>query len=231
MRRVVINVMAGLFAAAVLGMTGCGSGGRGTTGTLTPTGTAVSLATMKSALLGTSPGVTFNFPNLVGSDSQGRAWSGSYQDIADGSLNFELLNVTRSRALLTLQLGSGTPVSGTNIKYFLAADRSYYKVIDDSGTVFVPTTQTALPDIPKVGGSGSIGTFTGSDGSTVTMTWALNADLNGASILAFTSVSKLGTATSTEVDSYHLNSAGTPTSITIVATVSGTTVTLAGARI
>ena len=227
MRKDLGSVMVGFFIAVVLGLTGCGGGGAPSTPT--PTGTAVSMAPINGVLLGTSAGATLNFPSLVGSDLQGRGWSGSSQTIADGVTTFEGRTVNRVRTLITLQLAGGTPVSGISTQYFLAANSSYYKVVDSSGTAYVPTSQTAIPSTMNVGDFGTIGTFTGSEGTTITMTWALTAGVNGASTLAISSVIKTGTTvTATEVDSYHLDAAGVPTSISIIVTAAGTTVTLSG---
>lgn len=220
----------GLFL--LLALAGCGGGGDGSStpvATPTPAGTAVSMAAFKSVFLGTSTGATYNFPSIVGSDNQGRAWSGSYAVVADGATTFESQNVTKARALVTLQLAGGTPVSSISTKYFQVADGSFYKMVSSTGVTYVPSSQTALPSIPKVGDFGTIATFTGSDGTITTVTWALNADFNGASILALSSIIKTGaTVTATEVDSYYLDAAGVPTKVAISATTSGITVTLSG---
>jgi hypothetical protein len=228
----VINTMVGLFIFVALCLTGCGSGaGGGTADTQTPTGTVVSLASFKSVYLGTSAGTQMSFP-LTGSDSQGRAWSGSYTTIADGPMAFEAQNVTKRRSLITLQLAGGTAVSTTTTAYFLVSNESPYKSVSSSGVTFTPNVTFFIPATAKVGDFGSLGTVTGSDGNTATATWTLTAGSNGASILALSSTIKTGTTvTSTEVDSFHLDAAGVPTSIAISATASGITVNLAGNKI
>jgi hypothetical protein len=153
------------------------------------------------------------------------------QEVADGATTFEGQNVTRSRTTVTLQSG-GISASSSNSQYFMTSDRSFYKVVESTGTTYLPTSQSAVPDTVHVGDSGTIGTFNGSDGTTVTMTWRLDPGVNGASILAVSSVTKTGASvTSTEVDSYYLDTNGIPTSISVMVTASGTTISLTGNRV
>lgn len=195
----------------------------------TPVGTAVSMATINGVFLGTATGASFVFPSLVGSDIQGHAWSGSLQCIADGVMNFEGQNVTKSRSLVSLQLAGGTSATGGSSQYFFVADGSYYKVVENSGTVYVPSSQTPFPNTARVGDSGTSGTFSGSDGSTVSMTWALNAGFNGDTYLVISAVTRKGlTVTATETDTYQLASTGVPKAVSISVTTAETTVTMSG---
>lgn len=232
MSRNIINVMMGIFVIAAFGMSGCGGGGGdGTTATQTPTGTVVNLAPFKSVYLGTSAGAQYSFPALFGTDSQGRAWSGSYTVVADGATTFEAQNVTKRRSLVTLQLAGGTPVSATTTAYFQVSNESPYKSISSTGVIYTPTSQVTIPVTAKVGDFGALGTVSGSDGTTITATWTLNADFNGASILAISVIIKTGaTVTATEVDSFYLDTNGTPTKLAISFTTSGVTVNLAGSK-
>jgi hypothetical protein len=209
-----------LLLVAVIGLTACGGGGGGTADTPTPVGTSVSMASFKGVFLGTATGAQYSFPALLGSDSQGRGWSGSFTVVADGATTFEAQNVTKRRSLVTLQIAGGTPVSSTTTSYFLVSDGSAYKSISSSGVTYIPTSQTLIPATIKVGDFGTIGAASGSDGTTSTTTWALNADVNGASILAISSIIKTGvTITGTEVDSFYLDASGVPTKLAISVTV------------
>lgn len=225
------NVIIGLLVALAFCLAGCGGGGGGNTATQTPTGTVVNLTPFKSVYLGISAGTQFSFPALFGTDSQGRSWSGSYTTVADGATTFEAQNVTKRRSLITLQLAGGTPVSGTTTAYFQVSNESPYKSISSTGVTYTPTSAVLIPLTAKVGDFGVLGTVSGSDGTTTTATWALNADFNGASILALSSIVKTGaTITSTEVDSFYLDSNGNPTKLAINVTTSGITVNLAGSK-
>ena len=216
----------------MLCLAGCGGGGGNSTPvSQTPVGTAVNISTFSDVYMGKSAGSNFNFPSLVGTDTQGRSWTGSYDMVADGTTTFEGKNVTESSTLTTLHLAGGTPVSSIGTRYFLVADSSSYKVAYSSGVTYVPTSLTPLPTNPKVGDFGNIGIFAGSDGTTSTVTWSLNADLNGASVLALSMITKTGsTVTTTEVDSFYLDANGLPTKVVFSATVNGSTITLSGNR-
>ena len=197
----------------------------------TPIGITVSMATLDGVFMGTATGTSFNFPSLVGSDLQGHAWSGSLKETAYGVINFEGQNVTRCDSLISLQMAGGASATGSSSQYFLTSNGSFYKVVDSDGTVYVPTSQNQLPNSAKVGETGIIGTFSGSDGSTVAMNWTLNAGFNGDSYLVISSVTKQGTTTtSTETDTYQLNAAGAPIALSISVTTAGTTVTLSGQK-
>lgn len=216
----------------VLMLAACGGGGGGgTAGTLTPTGTSVNLTPFKNVFLGTSAGTQYSFPTLSGTDSLGRAWSGSFTVIADGTTTFEAQNVTKRRSLVTLQLVGGTAVSSITTAYFQVADGAPYKSVTNTGITYTPTSQVPIPATAKVGDFGAFATLSGSDGTTTTSTWALNADYNGASILVLSSIIKTGaTVTGTEADSFYLDATGIPTKISISATTSGVTVNLSGSK-
>ena len=225
----VIKALVGLFFFAALGLTGCGGGGGGAADTQTPTGTVVSMAAFKSVYLGTSAGAQYSFPTLSGSDSQGRSWSGSFTVIADGTTSFESQSVTKQHALVSLQLAGGTPVTGTSTAYFQASNGNPYKSIESNGVTYTPNSAVTLPATAKVGDFGDLGTYTGTDGTTESVTWTLAAGSNGASTLALSSIIKTGTTiNSVEMDSFHLDASGVPTSISISVTESGVTVNLAG---
>jgi hypothetical protein len=223
-------VMFFTMVVAVAGLCACGGGGSGATAT--PVGTPVNLTAFKGVLMGTAAGTHYSFPNLTGTDSQGRAWTGSFSLIADGATTFESQNVTVCRALISLQLGTGTPFSSVGTRYFQVADGSIYKNIDSFGLISVPASQTAVPDILKVGDSGTIATFNNSDGTTLTATWSLIADINGASRLVITSVTRSGsTITDSETDTYYLDTAGNPTKFAVIVTSNGVTLNLSGNRV
>lgn len=221
--------MTGIFLTVVLSLAGCGGGGNGGTATVsTPMGTTVSMTAFKSVFLGTSTGATFNFSALVGTDLQGHTWSGSYTLVADGAATFENQNITKSRNLLNIHSDTSITNNLTSM-YFQIADHSFYKIIADPAIEFLPTTQTSLPDNPKVGDSGTLGTFTSNVATPTTMTWALNPEVNGSSILVLSSSFKTGsTSGPTEIFSYHLDPSGVPTKVMIQLNNGTTTVTLSG---
>ena len=212
----------------VLALAGCGGGGGSGGTTVTPTGTAVSMVAFKSVFLGISSARAYNFPSLVGSDNQGRSWSGSYELVANGTTVYESRNVSESQSLLKAQMTGGVQISTVTTRYFLA-DGSVYKILFSTGVSYVPTSQAVLPASAKVGDSGTFGVFTGSDGTVLTYKWALNAGSSGSSVLVISTIVTSGsTVTLSEIDNINLDANGKPTSVSAVTTGSGVTVTIAG---
>lgn len=89
-----------------------------------------------------------------------------------------------------------------------------------------------LPDIPRVG-EGGTGTTSNSEGTTSTITWKLDPDVNGNSILSFITVTKEAdnSIVAEESDSFYLDSSGNAFKMAVSVTTSGTTVTLSGNKI
>ncbi len=225
MRKLLCMVMLSILLSA------CGGGSSEPT---TPIGTTVDLTAFKGVYLGTAAGSQYNFPSLSGGDSLGRAWTGSYSRTAYGSTIFETNNVTQSVTNINLQLGA-TSSGSIGTSYFLLSDSSFYKGVSSTGMTALPVTQFPIPSSPKVGDVGVIGTLNHSDGTTSTATWSLNADVNGGSQLVFSTAIKTGTAvTSTETDTFYLDSTGSPTRMAIKVTLTSPqslTVNLSGNRV
>jgi hypothetical protein len=219
-----------LSIAAVFVLVGCGGGGGGgSSSTPTPAGTAVSMATFKGIYYGTAtPGTQFSF-TLAGSDSQGRSWTGSFAAVSDGPTTFESQNVTKMRTLVTLQMGTGTPVTGITSNYILTSNSTLYKSVSSLGVTSVPTTQTVMPTTIHVGDFDNWLNTTNSDGTTGTSTWRLEAESNGNTIFTISHIAKTGaTVTSTEEDTYYLDPSGNPYRMEITSTFSGITLTMSG---
>ena len=126
-------------------------------------------------------------------------------------------------------MAGGTAVSGTSTDYFLALSGNPYKSIGSNGVTYTPNSAATIPASAKVGDFGDLGTYTGTDGTTESVTWTLAAGSNGASTLALSSVTKTGTTVNAvEVDSFHLDASGAPMSVSISVTTSGVTVNLVG---
>jgi len=228
LKRIVGITVATVFAAISLVSCG-GGGGTSATPTPTPTGTPVSMTTFKGIYYGTVAPGTQASANLSGSDSQGFSWTGSFTAVSDGPTTFETQNVTKSRTLVTLQRGTGTPITGISSRYFLISNSTLYKSVSSLGTISVPTTQTIIPNTIHVGDFDNFLNTTNSDGTTTTSTWEMEGEFNGNTKFIASAVFKTGgTITSTEVDTYFLDPSGKPYRIEISVTVSGVTVNLSG---
>ncbi|HJV64915.1 MAG TPA: hypothetical protein VJ550_04205 [Geomonas sp.] len=218
----------------VSGMNQAGESGEdasGVSGERTPEGTAVCMALFKKIYHGIAAGDAFRFPVITGCDQLGRAWSGSYAIIADGPRLFEGRQLTRAREVITLKATGGIAAISISTKYFDPEDSGVYKILFNSGVSYLPIHQCSLPSSPRVGDSGTLGSFQGSDGTVVTVNWALKGGLHGCSVLEVSSVVSGGGEPSCEIDSYRLDPTGIPATITLRATSLDTTVTLSGDRV
>lgn len=212
---------------------GCGGGG-GSGTTPTPAGTAVSLTTFKSFFMGTAPaGSQISF-NLTGKDSLGNTFNGSFAVVSDNASTFETQNVTNSRVLVTLtNTATGVSASGIETLYFLTSNGNLYKQVSSFGITGVPTAQIQLPDTGHVGDTANLWTLSESDGSTETLTWRLDPDVNGNSRLVLSSVTRDSSNAVTDVEdnTFFLDAGGNPFRFSVTVMTGGITLNLAGNKI
>jgi hypothetical protein len=211
----------------------CGCGSSGTSSNQTPVGTPVSLTTFNGLYAGTAKvaGSQISFNNMSGIDTQGTRWSGSYTLVSDGPTIFDNLSTTRSSTSFTLQSASTVPVTIAAQRYFLVSNGALYKITNVPGTItYIPSISALPPDPANVGDFGTIAILSGSDGSTLSITWQLRPEFHGNSLMIITSTTRniLNVVTSTEIDTYFLDRAGTPFKLGVSLTTNGTTVTLTG---
>lgn len=212
----------------IIGLSACGDGGGGTSGTPTPQGTPVNLAPMKNVLSGLS---TYSFPTLIGTDSHGRAASCSFSLVGDGATTFEGQNVTKRRSLVTLQIAGGELLSGTTTSYYHVSDGSLYKSITDSGVISTPISQFPIPSTANVGEVYIYQVTKGSNGTTAEDIWSILPDFNGASILSMASTETTGnTTTVNEIINYYLNAEGIPTKVAVIYTSNYISFNVSGLR-
>jgi hypothetical protein len=225
-----INGLYLLGMVAVFVTTGCaGTGGGAGWNIPTPAGTAVSMATIKGLMYGTAPPGSEVIFNLNGSDSQGTSWTGSYTVVSDGPTTFESQNVTRSRTLMALQKGSGTRITVTSSRYYLISNSTLYKIVFSLGGTSVPTTQTVIPDIIRVGEFQNFLNTANSDGTTTAATWSMEAGYEGNTKFILSAVIKNGaTITATEEDTYYLDPSGKPYQMKVSVTGNGVTTNMTG---
>jgi hypothetical protein len=214
----------------------CGGGGGGdATATPTPVGTAVNLATVKGIINGTAaPGSQVSF-NIAGSDTTtGQAWTGTYARASDGSTTFESNNVNKVRVLSTLtRTVDGLSASNVTTSYFLMSNNNFYKSVSSSGVTSIPITQTPLPDNARVGDFGNLMTIRGSNNTTETTIWKLEADYNGNSKLTFSFMARDTTTnvvTSLKDDTLYLDSTGNPYKLTMNYMTNSLQLTMSGNR-
>lgn len=207
-----------------------GFGVPGTGSAATPEGTAVSLDQFRSVYLGLSTGAGFRFPIIAGCDLAGQSWFGSYALLPDGPRMVEGVRLASSREVVTLQATGGIPVISISTKYFRPEDGNIHKIVFNTGVSYLPLSQGEIPSCAKVGEAGVLGTFAGSDATTVSVTWELWPGFDGSSLLEIVYAVTGEPDSATEVDRFLLDRTGKPTSVALSATTMGTTVTLSGKR-
>jgi len=207
--------MLGLLAAILCDMPGCG--GDSTT-TLTPVGTVVNLSIFDSTFTGKPNSVSLNFPSLTGLDPQGNPLSGSLSIIPAKSVTV-LPDGTSCYSTVTTSIltqNGNTLVDETSTKYFKVSDGSFYQMVHTSSsgsTTYVRISNDSFGHGPvKVGDSGNLGLFQGSDGTMLTVTWALDPGTNGGSIFVLSEIySSAAMGMMSEDQSFYLDATGNPT--------------------
>jgi hypothetical protein len=228
-----------LIIATTLALVGCGGGGEvqvaATPATLTPIGTPVNLVSFKNVFYGKDAGTQYYF-NLSGKDSHGNLWTGIYTAVADGEYYYPdtpEVKYTKSRSLLSLYPANGSPTTSTSVKFFKVSDGNIYMI--DSLTYVHALSTAPLPNNPKIGDFGNLGSISDSTdgGSTVrmmlTVRWQLDAGFNGSSKLVFNSEMFNRGSTTKELDTFTLDANGTPTNI-ILTNAYGETINLSGKK-
>ena len=231
MRMKVANMSKWLLAGMMFYMAGCGG-----SASLTPVGTVVDLSTFTSTYIGLPDSVPLNFPNLTGLDPQGNTLSGSLT-INPSKQTTVINNIscysTVSEVVLTQ---NGVPLyDSISTKYFKVSNNSFYSMIHTSAhgdTTYVRTSQDSFTSgSVKVGDSGNLGIFEGSDGTRLTATWAINADYNGGSIFVISQTySNPAMGMNSQEDNFYLDAKGIPTKFAFRINTSEGTYKLSGER-
>lgn len=109
---------------------------------------------------------------------------------------------------------TGASVSATTT-YYNYQTGYLYKIVNDDGTISIPTSQTLLPSSAKVGDFGDDMVLSNSDGSTETSTWRIDPGTNGDAIFvySFTDRDSSNTVTETSEDAYTIKPDGSISAI------------------
>jgi hypothetical protein len=233
-KKIVETAMLGLLAAVLCGMPGCG----GTGTTLTPVGTVVNLSVFDSSFTGKPNSVSLNFPSLTGADPQGNPLSGSLSMIPANNVTV-LPDGTSCYSTVTtsiLSQSGNTLVDETSTKYFKVSDGSFYQMVHTSSsgsTTYVRISNDSFGHGPvKVGDSGNLGLFQGSDGTMLTVTWALNPGTDGGSIFVLSEIySSPAMGMMSEDQSFYLDATGNPTAYAFWMDISGDIYQVSGRRV
>ncbi len=236
MRKNVVTMIRSLFAVIALsGMVGCGDG-NGTSGNPTPVGIPVDLSKFASIFKGVPGSVPQSFPSLQGSDPQGNLLSGSLS-MTPGAQIIVLDDGTScysSATATTLSQNNSTLVTENITKYFKVSDGSFYRMVavsDRGSTTYVRTSADSFPHGGvKVGDSGNLGVFQGSDGTTLFIEWAVNPDFNGGTVFVISEqFYSSGMGMTSETHSYYLDAEGNLTKFAFRINISEGTYQVSGA--
>jgi len=232
-KKIVKTAIMGLLVAILCGMPGCGSSSTA----LTPVGTVVNLSVFDSSFTGKPNSVSLNYPSLTGSDSQGNLLSGSLSIIPaksvtvlpDGTSCYS----TMTRSILTQD--GNTLVDETSTKYFKVSNGSFYQMVHTSSagtTTYVRISNDSFGHGPvKVGDAGNLGLFQGSDGTMLTVTWALNPSTNEGSIFVLSEIySSPAMGMMSEDQSFYLDATGNPTAYAFWMDMGGDIYQVSGSR-
>ena len=208
------TAIVGSLAALMCGVAGCGGNGPA----LTPAGTVVNLSVFDSTFTGKSGSVALSYPSLKGTDPQGSPLSGSLSIVPAAKVTV-LPDGTQCYSTVTTSIlaqNGANLMDETSTKYFRVSDGSFYQMVHTSSsgtTTYVRISNDSFGKGPvKVGDSGNLGLFQGSDGTTLTMTWALNPSYGGGSIFVISEVySSPAMGMMSEDQSFSLDATGNPT--------------------
>jgi len=204
----------GSLAAMMCGAAGCG----GNSPALTPAGTVVNLSIFDSTFTGKPGSVALNYPSLTGTDTQGNRLSGSLSIVPAADVT-ALPDGTKCYSTVTTSIlaQNGTNlVDETSTKFFRVSDGSFYQMVHTSSsgtTTYVRLSNDSFGKGPvKVGDSGNLGLFQGSDGTMLTVTWSLNPAYNTGSIFVISEVySSPAMGMMSEDQRFYLDATGNPT--------------------
>jgi len=229
----IYTAIIGSLAVIACGISSCGGGNTA----LTSVGTVVNLSVFDSTFTGKPNSVSLSYPSLTGTDPQGNALSGSLSIVPaqnatvlpDGTTCYS--TVTTS---ILAQNGNDL-VDETSTKYFRVSDGSFYQMIHTSSsgtTTYARISNDSFGKGPvKVGDSGNLGLFQGSDGTVLTVTWALNPGYNGGSIFVISEIySSAAMGMMSEDQSFYLDAAGNPTAYSFWMDMDGAIYQVSGNR-
>lgn len=134
-----------------------------------------------------------------------------------------------------LTQNGSTLVNETSTKYFRVSDGSFYQMVHASSsgsTTYVRISNDSFGMGPvKVGDSGDLGLFQGSDGTMLTITWALNPGYNGESVFVISEIySSPAMGMMSEDQSFNLDATGHPAAYAFWMDMSGDIYQAAGSR-
>lgn len=238
MKKLFLNSLVLLFISI---MTACGGSGGGAPQNPPPDPDAFSLSSLKSL----SSSQTLSFPSMTGSDTDLNNYSASLS-ISNG-VSVTLLNPANGSSIsatpiesnvsLTNETSMGTTKS-RGVSYYAAGYSLVVTVsYDESGTPILtctPDTFSAPPDFVHVSDAGSLANLTCNDGSSVVITWIVEAGAtsNEAKFVIVESSSNGGVPVKTEEYRYIINKAGyiSGIEVSVYDESTGVTVNLSGDR-
>jgi len=204
-----------VFAANILVACGGGGGvGSPSSSNQSSTSTIYTLPNLMDIL---AVGQTINF-NLSGNDNQGRTFFGSLYIENQGLVTVSGTNYIRYFQLVQLMSTQGEFITeGNNIYVDPITTEPVYRYSPDTGLTFTVVTINPLPATAHINNSGSLTSYSISDGGSETGAWQLKSNTNPYADLVQSFVIKNsgGAIRSTEDDTYTIDPTGSVKNISI----------------
>ncbi len=165
----------------IVGTNGGGGGGGGTTTTTTGDTTPIAPTSYKLTPQGFyETGFSMSF-SLTGADNLGYTYTGLYSIATKELTLFTDGNYYTTVQVLFRMTNTTTGISTSSIGtiYYNERNEPVLRYSEQTGTWFEPVTIHLLPDTAEIGDFGSLTSWAGSDGTTMTGTWLLQEASGG----------------------------------------------------
>lgn len=205
-----------------LSLVACGGGGGSSSSTSdTPTDTSIVFSTFPSTYFGGNYSSTYT---LNGSFSNGDNVRATWNIQSGSTTSFNSQSVTTIDQLLSITNTTTSATSGGLSETYYSTDTNNltllggYRTID--GVSSMATSTTVIPLSGTIGDFGMVGNYTLSDGTSSSITWALEDGFNGkAKLVTTTTIRDSSNALyATEVDKWLITQDGARESVSVTVT-------------
>lgn len=204
---------------SILFLTACGGGGGGGGGSSdVPTDTSLVFNAFPPGYFGGSYSVSYS---LTGSSSDGQNFTAILREQSGSTTLFNAQTVmTIDQQISITNTTTGAFSAGSSEGYYSTDinNLTYVGSFDiTDGVTTMATSTNVIPLTGSIGDFGNVGSYTLSDGTSLTFSWALLDGFNGKAKVASTGVfnDSAGVLEFTEVDTYTISQDGTVSRVDI----------------
>lgn len=160
---------------------------------------------------------------LTGSSSDGENYTAIWEIVSGADTTFNSNPVkTIEKTLTTTNIATNAVVVGAVHSTYFSTDINNLIVegTGSQGVIYIPTSTAIIPLTGSIGDSGIVGSYTGSDGSSSSSTWAIEDGFNGKAKLVITEVFKDGSSALylTQVQKWLISKNGTISGVEAIVT-------------